>query len=327
MYYNTTENHYYIHNGTSWKKLTDQSMTASEILTAIKNVDGTGSGLDADLLDGQNGSYYMAASTTLNSIPAPIAALSLNSQKITNLGAPTANSTDAATTAYVDSKVQAYVNGLDPKESVVAASTGNVNLLTVGSNVVIPNFGNGFIVDGIRVLVKDQSNPLENGIYITSATAWTRAADAIPNSTLGNGSYVMVEAGVHKGSGWIYIGTDDKWTKYTEQTVISAGTGVVVNTTGGTTTVGVNFGSLNATYGHVIPKKYKQTIGDGTNTAFTISHGIDSEDVVVSVRDLDTKEHVLCDVTTNFSAMGGYQVILSFSDVPTLNQYQVVVVG
>jgi hypothetical protein len=33
--------------------------TASEILTAIKTVDGTGSGLDADLLDGQEGSYHL----------------------------------------------------------------------------------------------------------------------------------------------------------------------------------------------------------------------------------------------------------------------------
>ena len=32
--------------------------TAAEILTAIKTVDGTGSGLDADTLDGQQGSYY-----------------------------------------------------------------------------------------------------------------------------------------------------------------------------------------------------------------------------------------------------------------------------
>ena len=36
--------------------------TASEILTAIKTVDGSGSGLDADLLDGQQGSYYYPAS-------------------------------------------------------------------------------------------------------------------------------------------------------------------------------------------------------------------------------------------------------------------------
>ena len=36
--------------------------TAAEILTAIKTVDGSGSGLDADLLDGQHGSYYYPAS-------------------------------------------------------------------------------------------------------------------------------------------------------------------------------------------------------------------------------------------------------------------------
>ena len=40
----------------------DQS--ASEILTAIKTVDGAGSGLDADTLDGQHGSYYLNTSTS-----------------------------------------------------------------------------------------------------------------------------------------------------------------------------------------------------------------------------------------------------------------------
>ena len=39
---------------------TDQ--TASEILSAIKTVDGASSGLDADLLDGQQGSFYLDAS-------------------------------------------------------------------------------------------------------------------------------------------------------------------------------------------------------------------------------------------------------------------------
>lgn len=34
--------------------------TAAEILTAIKTVDGAGSGLDADLLDGQSSAFYLA---------------------------------------------------------------------------------------------------------------------------------------------------------------------------------------------------------------------------------------------------------------------------
>ena len=38
--------------------------TAAELLTAIKTVDGTGTGLDSDLLDGQEGSYYTGYADT-----------------------------------------------------------------------------------------------------------------------------------------------------------------------------------------------------------------------------------------------------------------------
>lgn len=38
--------------------LLSSSYTASDVLTKVKTVDGSGSGLDADLLDGQHGSYY-----------------------------------------------------------------------------------------------------------------------------------------------------------------------------------------------------------------------------------------------------------------------------
>lgn len=44
-------------------------MSASEILTAIKSVDGTASGLDADLLDGQHGSYYSDITARLGYTP------------------------------------------------------------------------------------------------------------------------------------------------------------------------------------------------------------------------------------------------------------------
>ena len=44
--------------------------TASEILTLIKTVDGTGSGLDADTLDGQEGSYYTNAANLTGTLPA-----------------------------------------------------------------------------------------------------------------------------------------------------------------------------------------------------------------------------------------------------------------
>jgi len=43
-------------------KLASSSYTAADVLTKIKTVDGAGSGLDADLLDGQSSAYYATAS-------------------------------------------------------------------------------------------------------------------------------------------------------------------------------------------------------------------------------------------------------------------------
>ena len=44
------------------EKLDKTSYTATDVLTKVKTVDGAGSGLDADLLDGQQGTYYASAS-------------------------------------------------------------------------------------------------------------------------------------------------------------------------------------------------------------------------------------------------------------------------
>jgi len=54
-------------------KLDSADYTASDVLTKIKTVDGAGSGLDADLLDGQSSAYY-AVETTRSSNAAELAA-------------------------------------------------------------------------------------------------------------------------------------------------------------------------------------------------------------------------------------------------------------
>lgn len=57
--------------------LTTNAQAASDILTKIKTVDGAGSGLDADLLDGQQGSYFQPAATAITT--SNIAAQNVNS--------------------------------------------------------------------------------------------------------------------------------------------------------------------------------------------------------------------------------------------------------
>ena len=116
------------------------------------------------------------------------------------------NDMHAATKAYVDSMVQ----GLDVKESVRVATVENINLQGLQT------------VDGValavgdRVLVKNQTNAVENGIYIVAAAAWTRAADAV-NGKVNPGMFTFVEEGnlnnnngfVLTNDGGVVVGTNE----------------------------------------------------------------------------------------------------------------------
>lgn len=129
----------------------------------------------------------------LDQLSAPTASVNLNSQKITNLAEPT-SATDAATKGYVDNAVV----GIDWKPSVRAATTGNITLS--GEQTV-----DGVeLVAGNRVLVKNQSTGSENGVYVVSATGWSRSSDADTSAEFTSAFAVFVEEGTtNADSGWV----------------------------------------------------------------------------------------------------------------------------
>ena len=122
----------------------------------------------------------------LNEFTAPDGSVSLNSQKITNLATPTADG-DAASKSYVDGVSQ----GLDVKDSVVAATTANITIATA--------LNNGDTLDGVtlstndRVLVKDQSSASENGIYVVGSSP--ARADDLAAGVDAAGMFTFVEQG------------------------------------------------------------------------------------------------------------------------------------
>lgn len=108
----------------------------------------------------------------------------------TGLPDPT-NPQDAATKAYVDS----VAAGLDPKQSVQVATTANITLS--GEQTI-----DTVLTSASRVLVKNQSSPAQNGIYVSAAGAWTRATDTDTWDEL-VGAFTFVEAGGQASSGWV----------------------------------------------------------------------------------------------------------------------------
>lgn len=122
--------------------------------------------------------------TRLDQLAQPTADVPLNARKITGLADPTA-AQDAATKSYVDLVVQ----GLDPKQSVRAASTANIASLS--GTMTIDGVA---LAVGDRVLVKDQSTTSQNGVYVVAASTWARAADMDAWGELVS-AYLFVEQG------------------------------------------------------------------------------------------------------------------------------------
>ena len=131
----------------------------------------------------------------LDQMAAPTGSVSMNSQTITNLADPV-NASDAASKSFVEATAQ----GLDVKDSCVAATTANITISTA--------LNNGDTLDGVtlstndRVLVKNQSTASENGIYVVGASP--ARADDLAAGADAAGFFTFVEQGtVNADNGFV----------------------------------------------------------------------------------------------------------------------------
>ena len=120
---------------------------------------------------------------------------SMGTHKLTDLAAGVAGSNDAA--RMVD--LQNAKAGLDVKDSVRAATVG-ADITLSGTQTIddVP------LSAGDRILVKDQAQPKQNGIYVVAAGVWSRATDADSSAKVTPDLFVFVEEGtLNQDTGWV----------------------------------------------------------------------------------------------------------------------------
>lgn len=213
---------------------------------ATKNYVDTEIGAHSDLTTGVHGvtgdvvgteNTQTLTNKTLGTSTALGADLDADGYKITGLGTPTADS-DAATKAYVDSVAE----GLHVHASVRVATTGNiVNLQTSGTDVTA--IDGVTLADGDRVLVKNQTNPDENGIYVFNnpgvSNDFTRALDYNTAAEIDAGDFVFVDGGnTYANTGWVQtnsvttLETDAiVWVQFSGAGTFTAGDGLTIDGT------------------------------------------------------------------------------------------------
>ena len=218
-------------------------------------------------------SNLQITNSTLDS--SPIGATTPSTGVFTNISTTTgtitttpSSSTDIANKYYVDNVAQ----GLGPKAACQVGTTANITLSglqTIDSYTTL---------SGDRVLVKNQGTSSENGIYIASASAWTRAVDMDVWSEV-SGAYTVVLNGGQADTGWVCtasktgtIGvTAMPWVQFSGSATYFAGTGLsLASNTFSITNTGVtaaSYGSASQTVTFVINAQGQITSATSQNIA------------------------------------------------------------
>lgn len=197
VYYDTVLGYLRVYNGTAWQRADASASVTSvggtapisssggltpsiSISAATTSAAGSMSSADKTLIDGAT------SSDTENTL------VKRDASKRFRAADPS-DPQDVATKAYVDG----VASGLDVKASVRAATTANI---TLSGEQTIDGVS---VVAGNRVLVKDQSTGSDNGIYVASASSWSRASDADSSAEVTPNLFTFVEEGTaNADSGW-----------------------------------------------------------------------------------------------------------------------------
>ena len=245
----------------------------------------------------------------LDQMAQPTADVPFNSRKITGLADPTQNQ-DAATKAYVDTVSQGIHTHTSARLATAAAlPTSTYSNGTGGINATITGTANGALsVDSVavavddRILVKNQANAFENGMYVVTATGGASAVFVLTRSTDMNqdvefpGSFEFVEEGtVNADNGYVVttnlpitIGTTGiTWTQFSGAGQITAGAGLTKSgntidvATASASRIVVNADSIDLATTGVSASTYKSVTVDtygrvtaGTNPTTLSGYGI-----------------------------------------------------
>lgn len=215
------------------------------------------------------------------------------------------------------------------KVPVKAATTANI---TLSAEQTIDGIS---CVDGDRVLVKDQTDGSENGIYAVDSSTWNREPDWDGTHDVVKGTYVYVSQGSTNNNFWQVSTADPITIGTTSVSLISTDpdsllrTNLADTSTGeGASLVGVedsasNFAgsTVEAVLAEIVSDLASSSSGDGASR-IKFENGYDLQQTFSKGADLTTS-----DVTANILTVGSDGNYFDFTGTDTINGIATVGIG
>jgi len=281
IYYDSTDDVIKFYNGTAW-------LSAGGDLTAIQTT--TANQLAITSGTGPIPSLAITTGAVANAGTALATGDQIYDFVTTGINARIQNVTDpsgaqdAATKAYVDT----VATGLLEYKGAYNAST-NSPALTGGSNIASDK-GDTYTVTADGSFLGEQ---VRIGDLIIVEVAIAAA------STPALASFTIVQSNVDLATAAATSGATVKGISGYDSADFSVTTGFVSLAT----------------------KTFKTDIGDGTNTSYTVTHNLNTRDVIVQLYDASSYDTVIADVVRTSTAA----VTVSFSAAPTTNDIKVLI--
>ncbi len=296
IYYNSSDNYVYYYNGTAW---TSFAGDIEEITTSTANqltvTNGAGPVAQLAIITAtvaNNGTalatgdqiYDFVIGTPISDLAAATSNLDLGSNKLINVTDPT-NAQDGATKAYVDAAV---VGGLTYKGGY-DANTNSPVLDSRGTQIAVTQ-----------------------GDTYTVTTAGTFYGENVEI-----GDFLIAETNINAGSGSL-----SDWTRVQSNIDLATAAATDAGSVKGISGYDSADFAVNANgWVQLATKQYVTSIGNGSATSYTVTHNLNSKDVIVQLYDVSSFDTVIADVVRTSVDV----VTVDFSTAPATNDIRVLV--